>query len=349
MARSFFSLIVPIYNTENFLKECIKSIMNQTFKDFQLILVNDGSTDNSPIICDEYKKLYKGKIEVIHKKNEGQLATRLKGLELAKGEYIYFVDSDDTIEPNLLSDVYSIINKYNTDIVLFNWQFIDKEGNYVSNDLSIFQEGFIEKEKIIKEIIKSQYLNSLCIKVCKKDLFVYDFDYSNLFYIKRGEDLIQSLNVLFKANSFYYLNKSYYNYRLNPDSVTRNFNKLELKSIIDVNNYIYKYLCKSEYYNSDLKKSYYRLYFNTVWEKLFLYYTKIAFKNQNYIEDFNYLYSNSFKIKHWLRHISLPILKKIGILLFFWKHWPVLHVYYYLVYIFYTCGIKRLKDIFVKK
>ena len=92
------SIIVPVYNVEQYLDKCIKSILNQTFKDFELILVDDGSIDNSGEICDEYAKK-DSRVKVIHKKNGGLAAARNTGLIIARGDYVGFVDSDDWIEP----------------------------------------------------------------------------------------------------------------------------------------------------------------------------------------------------------------------------------------------------------
>ena len=95
----FFSVIVPVYNVEKYLKECLDSILSQTFKDFELILVNDGSKDSSPAICDEYAEK-DSRVKVIHKENGGQSTARNMGIEKATGEFAVFLDSDDLLSPN---------------------------------------------------------------------------------------------------------------------------------------------------------------------------------------------------------------------------------------------------------
>ena len=102
------SIIVPVYNAENYLDNCIKSILNQTFEDFELILVNDGSTDKSSHICNYYKKI-DSRIKLINKKNGGVSSARNKGLEVAIGKYIGFVDSDDYIHPKMYETLYNYI------------------------------------------------------------------------------------------------------------------------------------------------------------------------------------------------------------------------------------------------
>lgn len=112
------SVLVPVYNVENFLERSIKSVLSQTLSDIELILVNDGSTDSSGDICDEFARDDK-RVRVIHKENEGFYSARNVGLRYAKGEYIYFMDSDDWIEDNLLEVNYNLGKKYNAEVVLF--------------------------------------------------------------------------------------------------------------------------------------------------------------------------------------------------------------------------------------
>lgn len=104
------SIIVPIHNVEKYLKECVNSILNQSYKDFELILINDGSADKSGDICDEYKKKYDN-IKVIHQKNQGQAVARNNGVKLSQAEWIMFVDSDDVIHPNLLEYLYRAVTE----------------------------------------------------------------------------------------------------------------------------------------------------------------------------------------------------------------------------------------------
>ena len=116
MSKPLLSIIVPVYNVEKYIERCIKSILNQSFTNFELILVDDGSPDNCGKICDEYKKK-DSRIKVIHKKNGGLSDARNAGLNIATGKYIGFVDSDDIIHPQMYEKLFNCINKYNSDIV----------------------------------------------------------------------------------------------------------------------------------------------------------------------------------------------------------------------------------------
>ena len=111
------SIIVPVYNVEKYLERCIESIVNQTYKDIEIILVDDGSPDNCPVICDRYAEK-DNRIKVIHKQNGGLINARKSGLEIAQGDYIGFVDSDDWIEPEMYEYFAQMINKYSPDMVL---------------------------------------------------------------------------------------------------------------------------------------------------------------------------------------------------------------------------------------
>ena len=123
-----FSILVPVYNVEKYLEQCLESIMAQTFTDFEVILVDDGSRDKSGLICDTYAQKYPEKIRVFHKENEGLLLTRRFSLKQAKGEYIVFVDSDDYVAKNLLETLAENFEFYACDMLLYNFvRFVEGE------------------------------------------------------------------------------------------------------------------------------------------------------------------------------------------------------------------------------
>lgn len=126
---ALISIIVPVYNVEKYLHKCINSILNQTFKEFELILVDDGSTDKSAQICDEYKRK-DSRIKVIHKKNGGLSDARNMGLESAVSEYIAFIDSDDFIHPQMFEILYNISLKYDSDISMCDFKRVYENDIY---------------------------------------------------------------------------------------------------------------------------------------------------------------------------------------------------------------------------
>ena len=115
--NSLISVIVPVYNVEKYLPQCLNSIINQTYKNIEVVLVDDGSTDDSGNICEEYKKNDE-RIIVVHQKNSGLSAARNVGIEISTGEYITFIDSDDYISPDYIENLYSALEQYSADIAI---------------------------------------------------------------------------------------------------------------------------------------------------------------------------------------------------------------------------------------
>lgn len=151
------SIIVPVYNAEKYLREAIESIINQIYADLELILIDDGSTDGSAGICDEY--LYDNRVKVIHKENGGVQSARTAGLEAATGEYITFVDADDVLEKNAYAIVAEAINKYHADLVFFK-HFIEysKIQPEDSDDVSLSDVVLIDKADLYDNFMSGEYM-----------------------------------------------------------------------------------------------------------------------------------------------------------------------------------------------
>lgn len=127
------SVIIPVYNAKHYLKKCIESVLAQTYKNIELILVDDGSIDGSQNICDEYMKV-DYRIKVIHKKNGGAAAARNTGLDISNGDYIYFVDCDDYIDSHALEIMLNSLNKNNADMVVSDYLFVNESGKIILNE-----------------------------------------------------------------------------------------------------------------------------------------------------------------------------------------------------------------------
>ena len=222
------SIIVPVYNTENYLRRCIDSILDQSFENFELILVNDGSTDNSGKIIDEYKSKDK-RIKVIHKENGGQGSARNRALDIAKGNYIGFVDSDDWIHRDMYKCMYKFITEDNTDIVQVDHDIVkeyikDKKCN-LSDIEVICIENIIEKFADCNsfEILPFIFpVNKLYKKEIWKELRFPEG--------KFAEDLRVIYKIYFKVPKFKIIDFKFYNYYMSSNSSTRgefNIKKLE--------------------------------------------------------------------------------------------------------------------------
>ncbi|NDI77672.1 MULTISPECIES: glycosyltransferase family 2 protein [Psychrilyobacter] len=214
------SIVVPIYNAEKYLEKCIGSIINQSFKDFELILVNDGSTDNSLNVCNKYKNK-DSRIRVIDKENEGSILTRRRGVNLAKGKYLMFCDSDDYVEKESLKKLVDEAEKHDLDIVIGNTcKFIDRFSiiKRSSKNNIYFKENKIIVGDKIRTDIASAYLHghpfpaSLVGKLYRSELIKKSGKYlKNIEFL--GEDLYLNLEVFLKAKKIKIITDNVYNYR----------------------------------------------------------------------------------------------------------------------------------------
>lgn len=170
--KPFISVIVPIYNVEKYLHKCIDSILNQTLKNIEIILVNDGSTDNCGKIIDEYAKKDE-RIIVIHKENEGQSSARNKGLDIARGEYIGFVDSDDWLHHDMYENLYNAINESNADLCICGREAYSEDG-ILGYQIKLENELIDLNEYDIREYISSKlfYKHTVVVwnKIYKKEV-----------------------------------------------------------------------------------------------------------------------------------------------------------------------------------
>lgn len=223
------SIIVPVYNVEKYLKRCIDSILNQTFKEFELILVNDGSTDNCGKICDMYKGKDK-RVKVIHKKNAGLSSARNVGLDLAKGKYIAFVDSDDYINKNMYEILYSNLIKTDADISICNFQDVnDNSIININQSIDNYEYLIFNNIQALNKLYLGNNVNIVVAwnKLYKKDLFE-DLRYDE-GRIHEDEFIIHKL--LYKSKKILYTNAELYYYLKRQGSITQcdfNLKKLDV-------------------------------------------------------------------------------------------------------------------------
>ena len=227
-----FSILVPVYNVEKYLRQCIESVLSEKFDDYELILVNDGSTDDSLSICQEYAEKDK-RIKYFSKDNEGLLLTRRYSIRKASGEYVLFLDSDDFWEHGILTRLNEAIEESKADMILYRFKRVREDGSLVFEDKDIFSDKPLfqedNKEDFIRKFVSSSRLNTMWSKCVKRSIIDADADYS-VFKDKKGEDLLQSIALIKNAKSIYYINDVLYNYRLSETGRGRNF---KLKYILD--------------------------------------------------------------------------------------------------------------------
>ena len=177
MSNPLISVIVPVYNVEKYLKKCIQSIINQTYKNLEIILVDDGSSDNSGKICDEFAQK-DNRIKVIHKTNGGLSDARNAGLDVMSGEWVSFVDSDDFVSPYYIENLHYLVNKYDVDMAITSFvRFFNENTKLSSNKISNQEVLIHNPDEAIKNMLYGKYYSvSACFKIYKKDLF-----YNNRF------------------------------------------------------------------------------------------------------------------------------------------------------------------------
>ncbi len=275
-----FSIIIPVYNTGAYLEKCINSVLNQNYPDYEIILIDDGSKDDSFSVCKSYSE-NNCKIKAYTQENKGQLPTRQRGISLSNGDYCLFLDSDDWLEPNTLNKLNNVCKEFNSDMVCFRLQLVSDE-KIICESKSLFHDNTVineDKSPLINIIMGSYHLNSVCNKAVKATVAKESlFDYSVFQHIRQSEDLLQVMEFLNKAGSVLFINDVFYNYYVRESSVTKAFNKERYKDIHLVRlkvlefgknhnatelmiNGLYDDFCNKltdyirELYNSDLNKS----------------------------------------------------------------------------------------------
>lgn len=227
------SVIIPVYNVENYLRKCLNSLVNQTLKDIEIIVVNDGTLDNSQEIIDEYVKKYPKKVVSIIQENGGQGAARNTGLLHAKGEYIGYVDSDDYVEENMYEELYKKAKEEDSDIVIC--------GNNVVKE----NYEFLSKEDVDKEFLLGKM--AVWNKIYKKNIIVdnkIQFR-SKVWY----EDLDFTMKVYFSSKKISYVDKPLYNYLLREGSTMNNNNIKRNLELIEAFDSLIDYCKDKKIYN----------------------------------------------------------------------------------------------------
>ena len=176
-----FSVLIPVYNVEKYLDQCLKSVLTQDFTDFEVILVNDGSTDQSPVICKSIAES-DSRVKFYDKENEGLLLTRRFSIKQASGEYILFLDSDDFWEQGVLTKLNQEIEAYHVDMICYRFRIITDAGKHIKDDIGVFPDrSFFDKdnkEVFLKEFVRSSRLNNMWIKCVRSSIVDREADYS---------------------------------------------------------------------------------------------------------------------------------------------------------------------------
>ncbi len=296
------SIIIPVYNVEKYIKKCVDSIINQTYKNLEIILVDDGSSDNSGKICDEYKKR-DYRIKVIHKENGGLSDARNKGVEIATGKYIGFVDSDDYIEENMYNILLNELKVNNADVSICSYKKIRED--YYKVDCKQSCEKIIkilDNIKAIELLLSDTYIDNYAWnKLYKKELF------NNIKYPygKKMEDLGTTYKIFSKAKKIVYTNYIGYFYLQRNSSILHNIDANFIQDIKELINERYLDIIK-EYPEMKTKADINRLkYIKTYFMHIAKNKRKDLTKTKEYKKEYEFFKSNYKKYKKDLSQNSL--------------------------------------------
>lgn len=212
------SVIVPVYNVEKYLRKCLDSLVNQTLKDIEIIIVNDGTKDNCQIIIDEYEKKYPN-VKALKKENGGLSSARNFGLKHATGDFVAFVDSDDTVEDNYLEILYNNIIDTKSDIAVVGYKVVNENDDityYSTKDADLDDDMVVtyEDDEIIKELLLQKRIKNFVCKLYRREIVpLYP---EGITY----EDIVYNVKLMNKAKRIVYINSSLYNYLKRSDSIT---------------------------------------------------------------------------------------------------------------------------------
>lgn len=250
------SVIIPVYNVERYLKQCLESVISQTFRNLEIILVNDGSTDGSAQICNKFAKKDQ-RIKVIHQINGGVSSARNRGIKIANGDYITFVDSDDWLTSDMYENMVSIIVSANLPEVVM-CDFLNVKNNVSEKVNANIRNGFYNKENIINELYPTLLVTenfgripivSACICLFEKSLLVQN----NIYFdeqLRYSEDYLFMAAVLINVQSFYYMKEHYYyNYLQVEDSRSKKYKPEWWENLLSLNKKLRKLLSDNKEYD----------------------------------------------------------------------------------------------------
>ncbi|MGL5963481.1 MAG: glycosyltransferase family 2 protein [Fusobacteriaceae bacterium] len=277
------SVIIPAYNVENYIERCIESVCNQTEKNLEIIVVNDGSTDKTKKKLEKFQKKDK-RIIVINKVNGGLSSARNAGINIAKGEYICHLDGDDWIEKTAYEKMLNLAIEKNLDIVISDY-YDDYDNKKIVKNYDIKLESKIYSgEDYLKEYFAGKGVSAIWNKIYKTDLYI-KYRIKHPEKISIGEDLETLSKLLLNAKRISKINESFVHYIQNPNSMTRNKIALKFKDLINVFENIENYFKEQQKYQEYKVQI---LQYKIIHFSNFIFYPSY-WKNKEYIENVNYI------------------------------------------------------------
>ncbi|MGN1041637.1 MAG: glycosyltransferase family 2 protein [Acutalibacteraceae bacterium] len=298
------SIVVPVYNRENRLKKCVDSILNQTFKDFELILVDDGSRDSSGKICDDYAEK-DTRVRVIHQENKGVSDARNAGIKCAVGEYIGFVDSDDYIDEKMYEILYSLMLEHNADITVCGVR-----EKWLNNEILASKKGnllVLNNQEAIRFLFIGKYLTLYASNKLYKKTF---FDKVKYPSGKIYEDTVATPKIFALADKIVYTSESLYNYVRSPGSITTSEFSPKDMDIIEAGKNVLEFAKKE--FPELIKEAEYRYFWSYMYVIDRMITGGISFDDNNYTQLVDFLRKNKLKI---LSNPYFSIKRKLGLVI----------------------------------
>lgn len=231
-----FSVIVPVYNTELYLEECLESLVSQRYDDFEVILVNDGSIDSSLSICERYTCLYPDLFQCVSQANRGLFAARKTGALLANGDYLVALDSDDTLHSDALRRLDASIRRTGAQVICYGMSKCPDYSSGISPISEHIGDGAIPKHAMKLLVCSSPYVNTICGKAISRRLMLKCYqELEDKLQLSMAEDLLQTIHLVDKAESYSVVSDFLYYYRDNQASITKKYRRANTAD----SNYVY--------------------------------------------------------------------------------------------------------------
>lgn len=318
-----FSIIIPIYNAQRYLEYCLQSLVEQDYRDYEVILVNDGSTDGCDRICRHYAEKYCEHVRYYEQENKGQYAARMFGIEQAKGEYCCFVDADDAVTKDYFKVLDHASKVSQADILLFDFEMINENGNRLDLDTDeLLEAGKVSKSRILELLILSR-INAMWNKAYRRTLFKYVSLSDVEMGVRIGEDLLMNIPLVEHAETFFYSAERIYQYRKNRSSISYNIGKRSIMDVDVTRNAVYQCMVRLGIDTEHNRKLFYEQYLEEVGREL-------RYTNQK--QDLNAFKQISeaehmVKAEKYLKNSNIPKWKKVELKLFYEKKWRIMSIY----------------------
>lgn len=301
------SIIIPIYNVEKYLPRCIESAINQTHKNIEIILVDDGSPDKCGQIADEYAKK-DDRITVIHQENKWLSGARNSGLKIANGKYVVFVDSDDYMREDMCELLFTRMEKTNVDFCSYNSRYMKEDGSLIRINTLIFEPDYIYKGDEIKQfyntLITSNAINSTVRRMYNRDFLIQN----NLFFeesIRLAEDYEYALRLFPCVRSFTYLDDAVYLSIRNTSSITQSHDEYIVDKLIELYNYRESFIKRNGLYNEKNEQLSAEFFIDSLIRKLYIFLGNPKRKRKEYTMELINKMVNNEKVIFALKLIDL--------------------------------------------